>query len=253
MLALLIRPLTIFSLFIVTAACKFEDSASKKTPRSTMFIGVDVSGSFTRTKSFKDGMTFLGHYIKAHLDGEGILSKPQDLYVAGIGGNVKEDPQSFFPIHDFKGLSPEGIEKKLLKEFAGQADRLTDFNTFFNRIKTVVKQKNLVFAPLDIVLITDGVPEIAGKGANALKQAYSSIDLSPIEYLTRNITLRILYAGPRVGHNWRQHVPTKKVKIWTVGPEIMFGWRDQLQRAGNKGLEEWIFDNIDLRVRSRGL
>lgn len=244
----------IISLFIILffVSCTLEKGESK-TQKSTVFIGIDVSGSFTKTKRFKDGMKFLGNYIEAHLKGSGGLSTPVDLYVGGIGGNIKEDPQDFFPIHDFKGLNSSEIEQKLNKEFSQQKDNLTDFNTFFRRIKSLAKQKNLLLAPIDVILITDGVPEIAGKTKQAIKQGYKKIDLGPLEYLTRNISIRILYASPRVGNNWRNYVPTRRIKIWTVEPRVMYGWNQQKERNGQEGLYAWIKDNIDLRIKSRGL
>ncbi len=230
------------------------DGGSQKTQKNTLFIGIDVSGSFTRTKQFKDGVKFLSHYIYGHVNGSGDLSKPTDLYVGGIGGDSSEDPQAFFPIHDFKGRTPTEIEAKLLKEFSKQKDNLTDFNTFFTRLQSITKQKNLVLSPISVIMLTDGVPEIAkGKSKKAIKQAYSKIDLSPLEYLTRNITIRILYAKPKVGSNWRHYVPTRRIKIWTVEPVVMYGWKDQLQRQGKMGLWQWIKDNVDLRIRSRGI
>ena len=102
-------------------------------------------------------------------------------------------------------------------------------------------------------MITDGVPEIAGKSKKAIKQAYGKIDLKPLEYLTRNINIRILYAGPRVGNHWRKYVPTRRIKVWTVEPRVMYGWTDQVQRNGIKGLHKWIMDNVDLRIKSKGI
>lgn len=242
-------------LYLLNLVSCFESGEKKirKTTKSTLFIGVDVSGSFTKTKMFKDGMKFLGVYIHHHLENKGPLSRPVDLYVGGIGGNIKEDPQDFFPIHDFLGLSPLKIEEKLLKEFSKQRDNLTDFNTFFERTKSIVKQKNLVFSPLDILLVTDGIPEIAGKSKKAIKQGYSKINLKPIEYLTRNVSIRILYAGARVGSHWRNYVPTTRIKVWTVEPRVMYGWKTQQGRNGTKGLLNWIRDNIDLKIKSRGV
>ena len=233
--------------------CKFEKKGSK-TQRSTIFIGIDVSGSFTRTKSFKDGIGFLAHYLHGHLNGFGGLSKPTDLYVGGIGGDQKEEPQAFFPIHDFLGKSPAEIKEKLVQEFGRQKDNLTDFNTYFARIKSIVKQKNLVLSPISIIMLTDGVPEIAkGKSKKAIKQAYSKIDLSPLEFLTRNISIRILYATPKVGNNWRNYVPTNRIKVWTVEPQVMYGWKEQKSRNGEKGLWKWTKDNVDLNIKSRGI
>ena len=108
--------------------------------------------------------------------------------------------------------------------------------------------------PLSVVMLTDGVPEIAGKRSKlAIKQAYSKIDISPLENLTREVTIRILYMVPKVGYNWRHYVPTKKIRVWTVEPKVMYGWKTQLRRKGKKGLWKWMFDNVDLKVRSRGI
>ena len=42
-------------------------------PRLSMFIGVDISGSFINSKYFDDSIDFLAHYIYAHLKGYGGL------------------------------------------------------------------------------------------------------------------------------------------------------------------------------------
>ena len=246
--------ITIFIAIICLAfGCNFEQK-SKKTQRSTLFVGIDVSGSFTSSKRFTDGIKFLSYYLYAHLNNLGGLSKPTDLYVGGIGGNQIDDPLTFYPIHDFINRTPDEIEAKLLKEFSQQKNNLTDFNTYFKRLQTMTKQKNLVLAPISVVMLTDGVPEIAkGPSAKAIKQAYSKIDLTPLEYLTRNISIRILYADPKVGNNWRSYVPTKRIRIWTVEPNVMYGWEEQLNRNGRTALWAWIRDNVDLQIRSRGI
>ena len=89
-----------YLLLLLLFSCNYK----QKTPRSTIFIGVDVSGSFSRTSNFRDGVRFLSYYIYGHIEGKGKLSKPNDLYVGGIGGNRWDDPQDFFPIQDFEGL-----------------------------------------------------------------------------------------------------------------------------------------------------
>ena len=242
--------------FLILGSCKdLNFKSDSSATRTTVFIGIDVSGSFTRTSTFKDGVKFLSYYINAHLKGLGGLFKPTDLYVGGIGGNEKEEPQAFYPIHDFDGRSIRQIEKKLKKEFAHQKDNLTDFNEFFRRVKSIVKQKNLVLSPITIILLTDGVAEIAAgkKSKVAIRQAYSKIDVTPLEYLSRNVSIRLLYAKPSIGYHWRSYVPTKRIKIWSVEREVMKGWKDQLRIKGKKGLYKWIKDNVDLRIMSRGV
>lgn len=240
-------------------SCNFQklDLTGKKgekiTQKSTIFIGIDVSGSYSQTEEFKDGVRFLAYYIYGHLNGKGGLSKPTDLYVGGIGGDKINDPQSFFPIHDFQNMTPMEIENKLVQEFGHQKDRLTDFNAFFQRVREIVKQKNLVLAPIDLVLLTDGMPEVVKNKTNKkiIREVYEKVDLSPLEYLTRNISLRLLYLDPSVGYNWRAFVPNKRIRIWTVEPPVMNGWSDQLRRNGEPGLWNWIKDNVDLRIKSK--
>ncbi len=244
----------LISILIVNLFISCVEDNKKSTQKNTIFVGIDISGSFSQTASFKNGVKFLSHYIHGHLSGKGGLTRPTDLYVGGIGGASTEDPQSFFPIHDFDGRTPAEIEQKLILEFGSQKDRLTDFNTFFLRIQSFVKQKNLVLSPISIVLLTDGVPEIAkGKDKAAMVQAYGKINLAPLEYLTRNISIRMLYIEPRIGEQWKRYVPTKRIRIWSVESEVMNGWQDQLNRNGEEGLWKWIRDNIDLRIRSQGI
>lgn len=231
--------------FLCIFACDMSKATSKK---NTFFIGVDVSGSFTKTKSFSDGMKFLSYFIYGHLKGASNLAVPKDLYVGGIGGIEKNDPQAFFPIHDFKDLQPSQIEKKLVDEFSKQHDRLTDFNIFFERVALTVKQKNLVLAPINIILVTDGVPEvIKGNTDDIKKQAYSKLNMAPIEYLSRNVNLRILYASPKVGYDWIKFIPRKRVKIMAVEAEVMYGWEAQLKKS-EEALWTWIQDNVDRRI-----
>lgn len=220
--------------------------------KETLFIGIDVSASFTQSKNFDDSLRFLSYYIYGHLNQKGSLALPKDLYVGGIGGQVKDEPQVFYPIHDFQDKTPEQIEQKLKNEFKGQKDRLTDFNVFFERIALMVKQKNLVLAPIKIILVSDGVPEVLrnfkGKSkTQILKQKYSQIQVSPLEYLARNISIRLLYTSPKVGNEWAKYVPRSRVKIWTVESEVMNGWKNQIAKNENK-LWDWVHDNVDRKV-----
>jgi hypothetical protein len=252
------RTSVLIALLLTLSACmpgkqKFKAPGLefKKTHRVTLFIGVDISGSFVKTRSFRDGVEFLGEYIWAHLNEKGGLSAPVDMYVGGIGGNSVGDPQNFFPIHEFKGLSASQISAKLNAEFSKKRDNLTDFNQFFKRIRQLVEQKNLVLHPIELLMVTDGVPEIQCRGDAAIKQAYEKIEVSVLEHLARDVSVRILYANPKVGNNWRIYVPTKRIKVWTVEPRVMFGWTDQKKRLGMEGLWAWMRDNIDLKMASR--
>jgi hypothetical protein len=84
--------------------------------------------------------------------------------------------------------------------------------------------------------------------------AYTTLDLSSLDYLTRNLTLRLAYASPKVGDHWRKLVPRQRVRMWTVEAEVMKGWKDQmtpdLELAQQERLWKWVRDNVDYRVRS---
>jgi hypothetical protein len=86
---------------------------------------------------------------------------------------------------------------------------------------------------------------------------YERIDLSPLEYLSKNLTLRLTYTSPRVGENWRKHVRRQRVRLWTAEVEVMKSWQAQLipgsDPAGQARLWEWVRENVDFRVRSRAL
>jgi hypothetical protein len=220
----------------------------------TLFIGVDTSGSFQNSGYYDDSMTFLAHYIYGHLNELGGMKKPRALFVAAIGGENPDEPKAFHPIHDFEGKSIQEIETNLRTWFAPN-DALTDFNPFFEQVARRVKERNLTLAPITLTVVTDGVPDFSLPGAKAGSKAmYERIDLSPLEYLSRRLTLRLAYVSPKVGENWRELVPRHRVRLWTVDGEIMKGWKAQMRRgatpAGQEKLWGWIRDNVDYRVRS---
>jgi hypothetical protein len=134
-------------------------------------------------------------------------------------------------------------------------DKLTDFNAFFKQVTRITKERNLVLAPISVVMVSDGVPDLTpGMEAKAPADRYRAIDLSTLDYLARNVTLRIAYVSPRVGEQWRTLVPRQRVRLWTVEAEVMLGWNEQIQpavdMAGQSRLWDWIHDNVDYRVRS---
>lgn len=232
------------------------DSASGK-PRMTFFIGVDTSGSFQRSGHYDDAMNFLAHYIYGHLNRLGGLEQPRELFVAAIGGQDPDEPKAFHPIHDFAGKSVSEIEKDLRTWFAPN-DALTDFNPFFEQIARIVKDRNLVLAPITVTVVTDGVPDFSVPGAKAgSDMMYEQVDLGSLEYLSRRLTLRLAYVSPKVGENWRALVPRQRVRLWTVDAEVMRGWRRQISPGASltaqAKLWEWIRDNVDYRVRSVGV
>ncbi|MBD3272410.1 MAG: hypothetical protein GF384_07740 [Elusimicrobia bacterium] len=225
-------------------------SPGKRLQRISLFIGIDVSGSFYNSPYYDNAIRFTAYYIYAHVNGLGNLKTPRALFVGSIGGDTPEEPKAFHPIHDFQGKSPEQIEKDL-KEWFPQSNLLTDFNVFFEKVASLTKRNNLVLAPLEIVLISDGIPDV-DRTIHDEKERYRSVSFKPIEYLARRITVRLLYSSSKVSDYWRTLITRKRVKVFTQDDEVMAGWVDQYM--SNKPASEqeklltWIKDNVDLRV-----
>ena len=238
----------------VTSTGCTQEPAQPHRPHNTLFIGVDASGSFKTSGYYDNALSFLAHYIYGHLHALGGLDKPHAMFIASVGGKDLREPKSFHPIHDFENKDIPQIEVELRKWFP-PSDRVTDFNPFFTEVARIAKERNLVLAPINVMIITDGVPDATIKGAAAGSQAlYEHIDLKPLEYLSRNVTLRLAYISPKVGDHWRKHVPRERVRLWTVDGEVMKTWREKFEP--NRDLAEqtrfwkWLQDTVDYRVRS---
>ncbi len=80
----------LLSAAVVVSAAETEDI---KPPRSTLFVGVDTSGSFR--SAYDDALTFVAHYLYGHMHEFGGLSKPRDLFVTASGGRDNSEPKSF--------------------------------------------------------------------------------------------------------------------------------------------------------------
>ena len=237
---------------LLTAACAPNPDA-QRTARSTLVVGLDVSGSFS--KNYESSVDFAAHYIFARLHGLGGLRKPSALFVGSVGGELPDETKSFQPIHTFQAMSIEEIADYLRKEYPSR-DGNTAFNPFFTRVATLVKRQNLVLSPIDIVLFTDGLPDTPTERGDTLSK-YKNIKLDDIEYLSKSVTLRVLYPRPTVAVHWERRVPRHRVRMWTVDDEVMNTWRshyrDGYTPEEQHDLWKWIGDNVDFRVRSVGL
>ncbi|MCH8143524.1 MAG: hypothetical protein IIA55_02240 [Gemmatimonadetes bacterium] len=223
--------------------------------RSTLVLGIDVSGSFEATGNYNDAIEFASHYLYGHLGGLGELAMPSAVFVGSVGGENPGETKSFQPIHAFQGKSPEEIATVLREQFPSR-DGFTDFNAFFDRVATLVKRQGLILAPLNIVLLTDGIQDLTADSGT--ESRFATIDLGPLEYLSRSVTVRLLYATPTVSVAWEREIDRRRVRMWTVDHEVMAGWREQLEFDINSGgaednLWKWVQDNIDFRVRTRVL
>ena len=219
-----------------------------------MFIGMDISGSYVKRSYFGDSLDFLSHYIYVHLKGYGGLEIPYTLFVGSIGGEkMANEPKTFYPIQTFQDKSVAEIRQKLVSIFPkNDKNVFTDFNAFFKQVASFVQKKNLVLRPISVMLVSDGIPDVPKKDG---QHDYRSFDLGPLETLTRNITLRLIYTTPEVANNWQTKVKRERVKVWTQDATVMKDWQDPHILVPEKPLEEqakffaWIKDNIDFNVR----
>lgn len=239
---------------LASAACtQMEDSLQE--PRYVLVAGIDVSGSFRDSARHSDALEFLAHYLYGHLNGLGELEKPTHLFVGTVGGDTPGETKAFHPIHDFQGKEVDQITRDLEAWFP-ESDRFTDFNVFFERVAELMQRQGLVLAPINIVLITDGVPDVELMAAGSSDaDPYQSIDLDPLEYLSRSITVRLLYPEPTIAAEWERRVERRRVRIWTTNAQVMNGWRAQVLPDAppeeQRALWAWTADNVDFRVRSR--
>jgi hypothetical protein len=236
------------------AGCTVQAGEQPRKAHATLFIGVDASGSFKHSGYYDNALTFLAHYIYGHLHELGGLDKPQALFVASVGGQNVNEPKTFHPIHDFEGKDIAQIEADLRKWFP-PSDKVTDFNPFFQEVARITKERNLVLAPITLMVVTDGIPDAATPDGKAgTRELYERINLKPLEYLARNVTVRLTYVSPKVGEQWRTHVARQRVRLWTVDAEVMKGWKSQMQAdvdlAQQNKFWKWVQENVDFRVRA---
>lgn len=242
--------LLLLALFL---GCSSIDSAVK--PRLCLFVGMDISGSFMKPHGgyFDDAIDFLARYMYSHLNGLGGLEVPDVLFVSSIGGAKPDEPKTFYPKQTFEGKSVEEIAAKLREIFPrSKPNAFTDYNAFFEQIALTVRNKNLVLRPISIVMISDGIPDLKSE----TKSDFRSIDLRPLEKLSRSVTIRLLYTDAVVGKDWQTKVKRSRVKIWTQDAEVLTSWKDPKILAPGKPLPQqsqffgWIKDNVDFGVRA---
>jgi hypothetical protein len=236
-------------------SCQWAGAEKTNTPRLSMFVGVDISGSFKNGGYFDDSIDFLAHYIHSHVNGVGDLEVPNALFVSSIGGATVNEAKTFYPIQTFQNKSVDEIRVTLHDMFPKDVSNpFTDYNAFFEQIAFTVKSKNLVLRPVSIVMVSDGIPDVT---TGAGKTSYESVEVRPLERLARSVTIRLLYTDAVVGKNWQTKVKRQRVKIWTQDAEVMASWNDSKIFLPEKPLEEqeqffaWVGDNVDFGVRAR--
>ena len=238
---------------ILFPGCESINEKAQK-PRLSLFVGMDISGSFVKGAYFDDGIDFLSHYLYAHLNGLGGLEKPNVLYVASIGGAKADEPKTFYPIQTFENIPVEAIAEKLRAFFPTDSlNAFTDYNAFFEQVAMTVKNKNLLMRPISIVMVSDGVPDVKSEEVTDIR----TINLQPLERLARSVTIRLLYTNPATGKAWQTKVKRQRVKVWTQDADVMKAWKDSTLMIPEKPFEEqtrlfeWIKDNVDFGVRAQ--
>ena len=223
--------------------------------RLVLFVGVDISGSFMDGRYFDDSLEFLARYIHAHLNGLGGLEIPCALFVGSIGGVKQGEPKTLYPIQMFQDRSVEQIEAQLHQCFTRtKSNPFTDYNAFFAQVADMIDQKRLIMKPVSIVLLTDGEPDLGGASRRA---KFRNLSVAPLEYLSRNITLRVLYTDAVTAKSWRDEVPRKRVKVWTQDAVVMAEWKDPKTLLPGRAFGEqqkffaWVRDNVDFQPRLR--
>ncbi len=241
-------------LSLVAAGCDTGNGKNTDQPRLSMFVGVDVSGSFVKSGYYDDAINFLANYLYAHLNGLGGLEVPHALFVGSIGGVNAGQAKTFFPIETFRDKSVGEIEQKLKEIFPKEGSNpITDFNAFFEQVASTVRNRKLVLRPISIVMVSDGIPDVPQEGG----ENFRTIKVQPLETLSRNITVRLLYTSADVGKNWQTKVPRSRVKIWTQDAPVMITWKDSTILRPGKSPEDqqrfydWVKDNVDYGVGAR--
>ncbi|MEK6578572.1 MAG: hypothetical protein AABZ55_05040 [Bdellovibrionota bacterium] len=225
-------------------------------PRNVLFIGVDVSGSFINGKYYEDSIQFIATYLYSHLRGLGGLEVPKDLFVGTIGGAKPNEPKTFYPIQSFQDKSVTELITLLHEIFPQKKqNKFTDFNAYFEQVFETVRNRKLILRPISIVLFSDGIPDAPLKRGGT--QTYGDINVNPLENLSRNITIRLLYTDAVTGQKWQNLVKRRRVKLWTQDAAVMVFWKDP--KIFHEGMDvakqdkffSWVKDNVDFGVRGR--
>jgi hypothetical protein len=130
------------------AGCSAAAGDSPRVARSTLVIAIDVSGSFGGKARYESAIDFTANYLYAHIHGLSGLKQPTAVFVGSVGGEKPGETKSFQPIHSFQNMTVAQIAAYLRKEYPSR-DGLTDFNPFFARVATLVRDVSVRAANLD--------------------------------------------------------------------------------------------------------
>src|SRR5205823_13243542 len=165
---------TTLVLALGVTAC--SPSGKAQTARSTLVIGLDISGSFRRNPSFNGAIEFASLYIYGHLNGVGGLQPNTAIFVGELGGERTGQAKVFHLIQDLSGKSPAQIAADLRAWFP-QEDPITDFNAFFQRAALHVKRHTPVLPPPTVVLFSDAQRDYPRAGRLSMYDKYEREDM----------------------------------------------------------------------------
>ncbi|MEX0905304.1 MAG: hypothetical protein WD604_11555 [Balneolaceae bacterium] len=258
MMSIITRKISaVLMVLILSAGLISCSSQTEQVPRLSMFVGIDISGSFVNSGAYENSIAFLANYLYAHVNGIGEFEEPNVLFVSSIGGVDVAETKTFYPIHSFQNKSVTEIEEYLKELYPkDQLEPITDFNAFFEHVARTVENQNLLLRPISVILISDGVPDYRVNGEN-LERNFRDINVNMLERLSRNITIRLLYTNPSDGRSWQTEVPRRRVKIWTQDADVMETWDDSTIYIPDLPIEqqerwmEWTMSNVNYNVRAR--
>src|SRR5262249_25049970 len=132
----------------------------------------------------------------------------------------------------------------------------------FGQVADMIDQKKLLLKPISIVLLTDGDPDLGEANASTEPDArkgdkFRRLSVTPLEGLSRNITVRVLYTDAVTAKNWLDEMPRKRVRGWTQDAVVMTEWKAPKTFLPDTPFEKqerffsWVRNNVDFQPRLR--
>ena len=196
---------------------------------STMPIGIDIPARFGTPSGCTTTRWISRRSTSWRISRGGGLPTPTASLWAPSAARARSGPLLFCPINDFQGLSSDQVA-------ANNYPDLVPAHRRVDRLQRVLRPGGATgqgtwadprAAECGGAL---GRPRDLPPGCTSRKRApYQRIDLQPLEYLSRSVTVPLLYASPTVGDEWKRQVKRKRVRMWTEEAQVMTGWHAQFK------------------------
>jgi len=183
-------------------ACSPSEKAT--TPRSTLVIGLDISGSFRRNPSFNGAIEFAALYIYGHLNGVGGLQPNTAIFVGELGGERPGQAKVFHPIQISRAKRPRRLRRTCARGSPRRPDHRLQRVLPARRLAREAQQPGPIAAQRRALLGRRA--DFPGAGRISLDDRYKRVDMSALEFLSRNVTVRLLYADPPIAQLWERRV-----------------------------------------------